>query len=1326
MPRSPLSPIGRPAPPRSGPSPSYVRLTLAPDEDVEVRAGIRLADLRPTLAQTLGRSDLLHVPLRCGATPLDADALTGHAPLLDGARIEPSGTDARGGPHRLGPVDLARRTLDDALVWHVVDGPHAGLVLAADALPTVVGGPRLRAAPGPRGMTVRRRPLLPPERARTVRIRTARGRVRRWTGRPLLLRPGCAVLWQADGANHVAVVTSRFPSTDSNRQGPPWALLVAPAVTGLALAAMTGRPAYALLALAGPLTLGLQSLVRSRSSAQNPTLSGRAQPSGGSGGGLPAARTDGTRGASEPRPGSGHVDLGGVDWTSLRDQPAALLDALLRTPGGGGARGTAACTAPRATAATGPDAERRARAHVCAWAAAHPHGRVVVATADAAGAWPWCRWVPGATLTRPDVLVTGAPPLDGEDLTLVVVRGGDLDDGGLSRWWAAGAPPTTSLLLVADEQDVPAWCPDRVAGPGVDASWADDVARHLASRAVAGGSLPAVVPLAALLGLPASSDQGAIAHAVAHRWSAPPSGLRTPIGLAASRVGPPEVLEVDLTRDGPHGLVAGTTGAGKSELLQTLVCGLALTHPPSDLAIALVDYKGGASFGACAGLPHVVGIVTDLERGLAARALTGLQAEMRRREALFAASGATTLDEHRALARPGDELVPRLLVVVDEFRSMTQDLPDFVPSLLRLAAQGRSLGMHLVLATQRPGGAVNADMRANLGLRVALRVNDPAESRDVVDTPQAADLPAHAPGRAVVVTSRSGARTVQVAHAGSAAPVDAPDARRIPAWGTRTARALGPQTAPDDVLRGLVTAARAAAEATGQAPPRRPWLPGLPARVTLDDVEGAGAPRPGLAVALADVPAEQRRTLVRWEPTRDGHLVVEGGPGSGRSSTLRLLGLAALARGWHVHTLGEVLAGVAEPGLGTVVDARDPRRAADLLDRLARTRDAHPTLLLVDDLETVLAALALVDRGAGPDLLVALARSAGVHLALASARALPGTLLAHVGSRVVLGDRSKAADVSRGVPTALAGLGGSPGRAVWFGPGGPLLAQVLLPDTGPRTYPAVAPLGGPALVDGSPDVGASHDPAARARAGDTVDRTPPLRLAPVPGRVRRRDLDDALAAWRDREGRLAPGPWHLPVGMGGDDGGVRFLDVGRGALVVGPPGAGRSTAAAHLARLLVARHGAGRVVTVALDGPLVAAGAAHHAVDGSPSALARLAAEIEEAVAAGEAQDLVVVVDDVPLLAQSAPVELERLLAVPSVTRAILTATTGAALGAVRGPLATARARRTGIVLDPGRPGSVDVLGSPLGRATEPGPGTPGRGALVHGRLVEPVQLVEP
>ncbi|NKX93699.1 hypothetical protein HF995_10540 [Sanguibacter hominis ATCC BAA-789] len=1325
MPRSPLSPIGRPAPPRSGPSPSYVRLTFAPDEDVEVRAGIRLADLRPTLARTLGRSDLLHVPLRCGATPLDADALTGHAPLLDGARIEASGTDARRGPHRLGPVDLARRTRDDALVWHVVDGPHAGLVLAADALPTVLGGPRLRAAPGPRGMTVRRRPTLPRENARTVRIRTARGRVRRWSGRPLLLRPGCALVWQADGASHVAVVTSRVPATDPNRQGPPWALLVAPALTGLALATMTGRPAYALLALAGPLTLGLQSLVRSRSATQPPALSGRAQPAGSSGGGLPEARTDGTQGASEPRPGGGHVDLGGVDWTSLRDRPATLLDALLRTPGDGGARGTAASTAPRATAATGPGAERRARAHVCAWAAAHPHGRVVVATADAASAWSWCRWVPGATITRPDVLVTGASPLDGEDLALVVVRVGDLDDGVLSRWWA-GAPPTASLLLVADEPDVPAWCADRVGGPGVDVPWADDVARHLASRAVAGGALPAVVPLAALLGLPATSDQGAVAHAVAHRWSVPPSGLRTPLGLAASRVGPPEVLELDLTRDGPHGLVAGTTGAGKSELLQTLVCGLALTHPPSDLAMALVDYKGGASFGACAGLPHVVGIVTDLERGLAARALTGLQAEMRRREALFAASGATTLDEHRALARPGDELVPRLLVVVDEFRSMTQDLPDFVPSLLRLAAQGRSLGMHLVLATQRPGGAVNADMRANLGLRVALRVNDPAESRDVVDTPQAADLPAHAPGRAVVVTSRSGARTVQVAHAASAAPVDTPDARRIPAWGTRTARALGLHTSPDDVLRGLVTAARAAAEATGQARPRRPWLPGLPARVTLGDVEGVSDPRPGLAVALADVPAEQRRTLVRWDPARDGHLVVEGGPGSGRSSALRLLGLAALARGWHVHTLGEVLAGTPAPGLGTVVDARDPRRAADLLDRLARARDAHPTLLLVDDLETVLAALALVDRGVGPDLLVALARSTVVHLALASARALPGTLLAHVGSRVVLGDRSKAADVARGVPTALAGLGGPPGRAVWFGPDGPLLAQVLLPGTGPRTNPAVAPLGGPALVDGSPDLGASHDHAALARAGDTVARTPPLRLAPVPGRVRRRDLDDALAAWRDREGRPAPGPWHLPVGMGGDDGGVRFLDVGRGALVVGPPGAGRSTAAAHLAGLLVARHGAGRVVTVALDGPLAASGAAHHAVDGSPSDLVRLAAEIEEAASAGEAQDLVVVVDDVPLLAQSAPVELERLLAVPAVTRAILTATTGAALGAVRGPLATARARRTGIVLDPGRPGSVDVLGSPLGRATEPGPGAPGRGALVHGRLVEPVQLVEP
>ncbi|WP_255371605.1 FtsK/SpoIIIE domain-containing protein, partial [Cellulosimicrobium sp. CUA-896] len=231
---------------------------------------------------------------------------------------------------------------------------------------------------------------------------------------------------------------------------------------------------------------------------------------------------------------------------------------------------------------------------------------------------------------------------------------------------------------------------------------------------------------------------------VARRWKDAAGrdhrALRTPLGVGADGA----VVSVDLVADGPHVLVAGTTGSGKSELLQTLVAGLALGRSPAELTFALVDFKGGASFGACGRLPHVVGQVTDLDAGLAGRALAGLRAELHRRERVLADAGAASVDELPA------GTLPRLVVVMDEFRALADDLPDFLPGLLRVAAQGRSLGVHLVLATQRPAGAVSADVRANITLRLALRVVDAADSRDVVDTPHAALVPARTPGRLVL------------------------------------------------------------------------------------------------------------------------------------------------------------------------------------------------------------------------------------------------------------------------------------------------------------------------------------------------------------------------------------------------------------------------------------------------------------------------------------------------------------------------------------------------------------------------------------------------
>ena len=337
--------------------------------------------------------------------------------------------------------------------------------------------------------------------------------------------------------------------------------------------------------------------------------------------------------------------------------------------------------------------------------------------------------------------------------------------------------------------------------------------------------------------------------------------------------------------------------------------------------MALVDYKGGASFGACARLPHVVGQVTDLDPGAAERALTGLQAELRRRERLFAATGATDLATYRG-RRPPDERarrdgregnddnapLPRLLIVVDEFRAMAEDHPDFIPGLVRIAAQGRSLGIHLVLATQRPGGAITADMRANISLRIALRVSSPADSRDVIDVPDAADIPADRPGRAVVRRGSGVPEIVQAYHAAGQLAVAGPGvwhspehplrADRSPRPGPARSLAAGPVSG-DGVPRApgggggggdyegdgradpageLVDRASKAATRLQISPPRVPWSPALPTGLRWEDLPATAPAASTLTFGLADHPREQRHRPVGW-PLAEGHLLVLGRAG---------------------------------------------------------------------------------------------------------------------------------------------------------------------------------------------------------------------------------------------------------------------------------------------------------------------------------------------------------------------------------------------------------------------------------------------------------------
>jgi len=311
-----------------------------------------------------------------------------------------------------------------------------------------------------------------------------------------------------------------------------------------------------------------------------------------------------------------------------------------------------------------------------------------------------------------------------------------------------GSPTAaTSTVLVTGDAPLQAVVADRVS-----ARWAERFARALAplrdaTPAGDGSGLPESARLLDILD-PQPGDP-VDAESLAERWRRRPRSTSAVLGVGADGV-----YAVDLAGDGPDVLVGGTTGSGKSELLQTLIASLALANRPDQLSFVLVDYKGGAAFQGCADLPHTVGLVTDLDPHLTERALTSLTAELQRRERLLRARRAKDLDDYEALAGPADAVIPRLVLVIDEFRVLAEELPAFLGGIVRIAALGRSLGVHLVLATQRPAGIVSADIKANVNLRIALRVRDRSDSQDVVDAPDAAAISARTPGRGL---ARSGA-----------------------------------------------------------------------------------------------------------------------------------------------------------------------------------------------------------------------------------------------------------------------------------------------------------------------------------------------------------------------------------------------------------------------------------------------------------------------------------------------------------------------------------------------------------------------------------------
>ncbi|AOW88469.1 FtsK/SpoIIIE domain-containing protein [Streptomyces olivaceus] len=919
--------------------------------------------------------------------------------------------------------------------------------------------------------------------------------------------------------------------------------------------------------------------------------------------------------------------------------------------------------------------------------------------------------------------------------------------------WHTGAPAETEqrartekLRLRVEEAGV-----ERITDVRPDfvtSAWCLRLARAMSAlRDISGETEDSALPGASRL-LDVLQLEPPTADAIGARWRM--GGQSTMAVIGESYDGP---FGIDMRKDGPHGLIAGTTGSGKSELLQTIVAALAVANTPENMTFVLVDYKGGSAFKDCVKLPHTVGMVTDLDAHLVERALESLGAELKRREHILAAADAKDIEDYQDLVRrdPSHAPVPRLLIVIDEFASMVRDLPDFVTGLVNIAQRGRSLGIHLLLATQRPSGVVSPEIRANTNLRIALRVTDGGESSDVIDSPEAGHISKNTPGRAYVRLGHSSLVPFQSGRVGGRRPGAADPAALAPWVGALGWEDLGraaltkPKTEAredDEVtdLKVLVDAVRDANRSLGIPAQHSPWLPALDETLLLDDIDApvlAGAAPgklPPAPFGIEDLPSDQARRPVVVDFASFGHLMIGGAPRSGRSQVLRTIA-GSLARTHSVADVhlygidcgnGALNALTRLPHCGAVVGRNQTERVVRLVNRLKGELSRRQDLLadagfadigeqrtsvaederlphivvLLDRWEGWVPTLGEVDHGSLTDELQTMMRegaSVGIHLVLTGDRTLLVGRIATLtedkyGLRLAdRGDFSALGIPTRKVPEEI-----PPGRAFRNEAGTETQFALLSEDTtGQGQAAAITAIG----------------EAATARDAEVPRARRPFRVDSLPSRIAFPD------AWEMRDPEASRSKLWALIGIGGDEivgFGPDLADGVPSFVIAGPAKSGRSTVLMNVAQSLLAQ-GTRLVVAAPRQSPV-------RQLDGREGVLKVFTGddidedEFEELIdEASPEEPIAVLIDDGEILEDCDAESQMKKIVSRGAERGLALVIAGDeedVCSGFSGWQVDAKKARRGILLSPQESSSGDLIGLRISRGMVGGQVAPGKGML--------------